>query len=330
MDVSVIICTYNRCENLRRTLAAFRTQTLPPGVSWELLVVDNGSTDVTDAVCREFAGQLPVRHLLEPKLGKSHALNRSLIEARGDVLLFTDDDVTVSETWIRECWDAGMRHPHAAFWGGRVIPDWEVTPTKWLRDYSRTPALMGPMVHLDYGDVEGPPDPRWPTLFFGANLVIRRAALDQARLTFRTDLGPRGREYSTHEDMVLLHQLQELGHAGVYVPAAVVHHRNAAMKMTERHVRAWHKGRGRSEVRLGHWPVHGRSVFGAPLELWSGFVRAAVAYGVTRFIRPAPTWLDHEARMARRWGAICEFRAMASGIPASEGQTRKSEVASDS
>ena len=93
VSVSVIVCTYNRCGTLAATLESAAALRIPAGVSWELLVVDNNSTDGTREVVLGFAGRLPVRYLYEPRQGKTLALNRALAEAQGDLLLFTDDDV---------------------------------------------------------------------------------------------------------------------------------------------------------------------------------------------------------------------------------------------
>ncbi len=101
MTVSIIICTRNRAESLRSTLASIAGITVPAGWSVELLVVDNGSGDHTQAVVNEACtGQICTRYLNEPKPGLSLARNAGLNNARGEIILFTDDDVRVPLNWV--------------------------------------------------------------------------------------------------------------------------------------------------------------------------------------------------------------------------------------
>src|SRR4051812_9842366 len=111
MQISVIICTYNRCESLRRVFNSLTRIFVPKDISWELLLVDNGSTDETKAVCAEFETQLPIRYLFERRQGKSFALNSAVANARSQFLLFTDDDVDVDENWLATYWKAACLNP---------------------------------------------------------------------------------------------------------------------------------------------------------------------------------------------------------------------------
>ena len=86
MNVSVILCTYNRCETLRKTLQTFGDLEIPKGVTWELLVVDNSSGDATRQVCESFAGRLPRRYLFESRQGQSCAWNGGIHEAAAPLI----------------------------------------------------------------------------------------------------------------------------------------------------------------------------------------------------------------------------------------------------
>ena len=110
-SVSIIICTRNRAESLRETLGSMLCCTAPEGEAVEIVVVDNGSTDHTQAVVLELVGLLgataphgrfELRYVVEPLPGQAHARNRGMAEARGDLLLWTDDDVRVPTSWIVE------------------------------------------------------------------------------------------------------------------------------------------------------------------------------------------------------------------------------------
>jgi glycosyltransferase involved in cell wall biosynthesis len=100
--ISVIVCTYNRAQGLRRTLQSFESVSVSSPTGWELIVVNNNSTDQTKSVVDEFAakGTLPVRYVFEPKQGLSYARNAGVSAASGNILAFTDDDCFVSTDWL--------------------------------------------------------------------------------------------------------------------------------------------------------------------------------------------------------------------------------------
>src|SRR6266550_1086469 len=113
MLVSVALCSWNRSGLLRKTLEQFTYLEAPNGFDWELLVVDNNSTDDTPDVLAEFASRLPLRALREPMPGKSNAANLAVREARGEYILWTDDDVLAGSDWVRQYVDAFRRYPTA-------------------------------------------------------------------------------------------------------------------------------------------------------------------------------------------------------------------------
>src|SRR5579872_1336099 len=97
IDITVIVCTYNRCELLRKALCSIAESRLSIGITWEILIVDNNSSDRTREVIEDFsrAGTCRVDYLFEPRPGLSNARNAGIQAARGDILVFTDDDVIV-------------------------------------------------------------------------------------------------------------------------------------------------------------------------------------------------------------------------------------------
>ena len=102
MIISVIIATYNRSESLRQALKSFEDMSVPPDLSWELIVVDNNSNDETKEVCSQLMGKrtLPLRYIFEKRQGKSFALNTAIRTANGNILAFTDDDCIVDPHWL--------------------------------------------------------------------------------------------------------------------------------------------------------------------------------------------------------------------------------------
>ena len=151
MNITVILCTYNRCESLTKALASIALSRLPESVSWEVLVVDNNSRDQTGDVVADFCRRYPgrFRYLFESHPGKSYALNSGIAEAQGDVLAFTDDDVTVEPMWLQKL-TAPLLSGEWSGCGGRILPEWSVrrrggsqtvSAAPWPRLLSSTSAL---------------------------------------------------------------------------------------------------------------------------------------------------------------------------------------------
>src|SRR5262245_3012261 len=144
--VSVISATYNRGAKLRVTLEALVEQETPPGLGWEVLVVDNGSTDSTLEVFRTVAMQVPgrFRYVFEPTVGKSRAINAGLKVARGDVIALTDDDVTPARNWVATAATVlDTRQVDGA--GGPILPQWEIEPPAWVHGNRRLLDTLGIM-----------------------------------------------------------------------------------------------------------------------------------------------------------------------------------------
>src|SRR6185503_14372472 len=132
LDVTVLICTYNRASMLGPTLDSL-AQMEAPGLNWDVLVVDNNSSDDTAAVVQSRAASYPVplRYLFEGRQGKSNALNTGMASTDADIIAFTDDDVQVPANWLSRTKAAFDTH-NCDYVGGPVAPWWEATPPRWL------------------------------------------------------------------------------------------------------------------------------------------------------------------------------------------------------
>src|SRR5579862_4694998 len=134
--VSVVICTYNRAELLRNTLQTLLELEVPPDVEWELILVDNNSTDETKPIVEAFATRLsrPVQYVVERTPGKSYALNTGVLASRGEILAFIDDDVLVDSGWLKALWRA-FEETDCTGVGGRIRAGWTTAKPPW---YSAT------------------------------------------------------------------------------------------------------------------------------------------------------------------------------------------------
>ena len=118
--ISICICTYNRSESLQRTLDSLAEQKHIDAT--EVLVVDNNCTDQTADVVDAFRYRLPIRRTKESRQGLAHARNTAVADCKGEVLLFTDDDVLFAPDWLTAYRDAISRFPDADYFGGRILP----------------------------------------------------------------------------------------------------------------------------------------------------------------------------------------------------------------
>lgn len=244
MNITVILCTYNRCASLTKALDSLAASTLLSSVAWEVLVVDNNSSDRTGEVVEYFRRQYPdrFRYLLEPQPGKSYALNAGIRAAQGDVLAFTDDDVTVEPTWLQSL-TAALDGGKCAGVGGRILPPETVSLPHWLA--LEGPYSMGGSLALfDRGS-----DPAELTEApFGANMAFRRAMFEKYG-AFRTDLGPPPSE-TRGEDTEFCQRLLAAGEPLRYEPSAVVHHAIPRNRLKKEYFLAWWFGHGRAVIRL--------------------------------------------------------------------------------
>src|SRR5262249_13221390 len=150
MFVTVAICTFNRAESLRRTLESIAAMRMPSEVTWELVIVNNNSTDHTDEVINQYLNRLPLRREFEPRPGKSNAGNRVIDTAKGEYILWTDDDVIVEPGWLCAYVKAFRRWPEAAVFGGRIIPRYEPPVAGWVAEAEAL--LRGPYAVRDFGN----------------------------------------------------------------------------------------------------------------------------------------------------------------------------------
>jgi glycosyltransferase involved in cell wall biosynthesis len=215
MQASIIICTRNRAESLRATLETIGKSSVPEGWTIEFLVVDNGSTDHTAEVVRRASfSQTPVKHIMEPRIGKSHAYNTGILTAGGDVLLFTDDDVRVPANWIEGMCRPILHGGADAVAGGVVFPrhidhQLQMSPLKERRGWLASTHEL---------------DPRWPCRMVGANMAFHRRVLTKVP-GFDTELGPGPEGLGNFEDTMFSWQLLAAGYKLVgALDVAVEHH----------------------------------------------------------------------------------------------------------
>ena len=243
MKYSIVIATYNRAADLRDTLASLAQ--LTPNGPWEVIVVDNNSTDATRQVVEDATREFPVelRYLVERTQGRSPALNTGIRAARGSIVATTDDDVRVPPEWLDRA-DEGLRRLGCDYVGGRVLPIWRGPRPPWLPD--RGGKQWAVIALLDYG-----PEPiefgaRVP---LGVNMAFTRDAFERAGL-FDPDTGRRAGTLLGQEVREWCIRARGAGLRGCYVPEMWVRHVIPADRLTKKYFRRWFYWRGISRARL--------------------------------------------------------------------------------
>lgn len=226
--VSVVICTRNRARQLRRMLDSMCAVEIPEGLGWEVVVVDNGSVDDTPRAVLEFADRLPIRRVWEPEPGIANARNRGVEAARGAYICWTDDDVLVDRHWLAAYCEAFARHPGAAVFGGKILPQLEAPAAPWFaRQLDRWP-LNCLTASRDFGEEVVPLDLACGRIPCGANFAVRAREQKQARYDpALTRLG---------EESQVIHHILARGGEGWWVPASAVSHLIPAERQTRSYV----------------------------------------------------------------------------------------------
>jgi glucosyl-dolichyl phosphate glucuronosyltransferase len=263
MNITVLLCTYNRCRSLPNALNSIAASTLPQSVKWEVLVVDNNSSDQTREVVEGYCSRYPgrFRYLFEREPGLSNARNAGIREAKGDIIVFMDDDVTAEPTWVQNL-TANLHNREWAGAGGRVIPEWNCTPPQWL-SLDQWYAL-GPLPNFYFGpdacELTEPP--------FGANMAYRKEMFEKYG-GFRTDLGRRPGALMSNEDTEFGARLLAAGEKLRYEPSAVVSHPVQKDRTEKRYFLSWWFHKGKANVRqFGIRPTPRYYVAGVPLRLY--------------------------------------------------------------
>jgi glycosyltransferase involved in cell wall biosynthesis len=295
--ITVAICTRNRASSLARTLDAMTSLDVPPGLDWELLVVDNGSTDDTDRVIDSFRERLPLRGLHEPRPGLANARNCAVDSATGDYLVWTDDDATPDVAWLGAYSRAFERWPEAAVFGGRVDADFEGTPPSWLlRALWRIPGAYA------IKDLEPEPKPLDPDLSlpFGVNFAIRLE--EQRRHRYEPTLGrqPGHPGLSGEETDVISRALAD-GESGWWVPEARVVHHIPRERQTFAHLRRFYAAYGEIMSRAA---VPGET----RARLLGQACLAEVRYRAARVVQPPERWIVSLVASAVAWGRFRSSR----------------------
>jgi len=319
-DVTVLICTFNRAALLERTLKSLGRLQVPRDWQWDVLVVDNNSTDDTRRAVESMVPtfRVPLRYVYEAAPGKSSAFNRGLASGVGRVIASTDDDVVVSEEWlVAACAPLLDASTPFMYTGGPVEPLWEAQPPGWF-PLDRTD-LWGAVAILDYGQ-ESFVFEDHHKVPLGANVAFRRELFDRTG-TFMPTLGrAQGRTILGQELPEFLRRARAASARGLYVPSMRVRHLVPAGRLSRDYFRRWWFGKGvcRSRVDLLH-PItelgldlrQTPHVLGVPRFMYREALSDAAQWGRTFWSGDSRARVRHETRLsyfAGYWSDRWRFR----------------------
>jgi len=272
---SVVIPTYNRCDDLVLTLDTMKT--ISAAARWEVLVVDNNSSDNTRFAVQGLVKSFPVelRYVFEAEQGRCAALNAGILRARGNVILTTDDDVRVEHNWLDRA-SAALDELQCDYVGGRVFPIWEQRRPSWVPESPSK--LWAVLALLDYGSEPVEFGQRYVPL--GVNMAFRRRCFDIAGL-WDNRLGRRAGTLLGQEVREWAVRASAAGLKGFYAPDLVIRHCIPASRLNKGYFRRWFYWHGISRALLYQ---QARLDIEAPEATGIDFTRVPHIAGVPRYL----------------------------------------------
>ena len=240
--ITLIICTYNREKYIGPLLDSIAKNDYPT-TDYEIVLVDNNCTDNTHGVCEQFTAahpQINFRYTVEPEQGLSAARNKGIKEAKGDIIIYVDDDALVDSDYIRIYAEHFATHPETMAAGGPIEPLYETSEPAWMSPYTK--ALL--TAWMNYGDkVREYPKGRYPG---GGNAAYRKEVFERVGL-FNTELGRKGNLLLASEEKDIFDKMHALGMQVLYLPTPVLHHIIPQTKLEEDYFNRLTLQIGRSE-----------------------------------------------------------------------------------
>ncbi|MCL2328958.1 MAG: glycosyltransferase [Bacteroidetes bacterium] len=275
MQLSIIVCTYNREDYILETLLSLKDQTIATE-DYEIVLVDNNSTDTTPVICRNFVMKNPelnIQYIHEVRQGLSYARNTGIEKAQGSIIVFLDDDAIAAKHYCQTVVDFFATTPQAMVIGGRIFPKFETAQPAWM------PRELTPLYStLDLGnEVCEFKRGKYP---IGANMAFRNYVFQECG-TFNTSLGRVGKNLLGGEEKDMFFRIKEKKMRVFYLPEAWVFHIIPTARTTKEFIKRQAIGSGQSErLRCAHSWFKLTSAFALEFVKWGGSFLLSLKYVV--------------------------------------------------
>lgn len=237
--LSVVICSYNREKYIAESINAALNQSVSL-VDYQIVVVNNNSTDATDTICLELLSEgKQFDYVVEIKQGLSHARNRGIDEARGEIIVFVDDDAMMEPNYVENVLTFFSEKDSISAVGGRIFPRYEEKNANWM-----SPVLMPLIAALDMGNQPKPF--RMGKFPIGANMAFRKSVFDKIG-TFNVELGRNGNSLQGGEEKDIFARMRAVNMDIWYCPYIVVYHVIPTSRLQKSYIKRMGIGIGESE-----------------------------------------------------------------------------------
>ena len=240
--LSIIICTYNRDKYIYNALRSIAENSFP-FEQYEIVLINNNSTDNTERECKRFQNDFPqvnFNYVVEENQGLSFARNRGIDEAKGEILVYIDDDATVNDKYLKTIDDFFKEKPETMAAGGAIFPVYETVEPSWMSHYTRVLITAykneGKKVIQFKGN-------KFPS---GGNAAYRKTVFDKAG-KFNTNLGRKGESLIGAEEKALFDIIKRLKMPIFYLPDMILYHIIPPVKLTKEYFEKLTLSLGRSE-----------------------------------------------------------------------------------
>lgn len=229
MRVSLIVPTYNRANFLKHSIPSFINQSLDKDL-YEIIVVDNNSNDDTKEVVNTLLKNTKVqwRYVFEPDQGLHNARNTGILEGKGDIIVFGDDDIVAPENWLELILKEFDSNEKAGVVGGKVLPIWSEEPPKWIFDYG-SDKLHFVFAFLNYGEQRIVLEKQ---NLLGCNFALRKDIALKTGGSYPDTYPKSLKHLSGRGECAIVENVRNLNYEIIYLPDAYIHHHIDASRIS--------------------------------------------------------------------------------------------------
>jgi len=285
MKISAIICTYNRERYLKIALNALTKQTLSVK-NFEVIIVNNNSTDNTKEVCKEFAlnnKNINVKYFEETSQGLSFARNKGIKESACPIITFLDDDAYIDKDFLKLTVDAFVKNPDVVALGGKILLDYETKKPAWSNPFLNS--LLG---YFNLGDKEN--EFKGKHYSRGSNMSFRKDIFDKTGV-FDVRLGRKGGNLQGSEEKELFERFKKNKYRILYVPDAIVYHWVPEQRTTKDFIRRQALGTGQGERKRMETYIFSQKLNYFKTELIRWVASLFIAFGYLLSFKPYKSYM---------------------------------------